>query len=74
MFKKNQLYEDCPKNCSCKWHGMDMVRDTNPMHTVQVDCSNKQLINLPENLPENTVLLNITNNKVKYMSFLYINI
>lgn len=41
-----------------------MVRDTNPMHTVEVDCSNQQLFNLPENLPENTVFLNITNNKV----------
>jgi len=42
-----------------------MVQETKTLHTVEVDCSNKQLSSLPENLPENTVLLNVTNNNVK---------
>lgn len=49
-----------------------MVQDTNPMHTVLVDCSNKNLSNLPENLPENTVLLNITNNNVRNNKYTFI--
>jgi hypothetical protein len=46
-----------------------MVQDTSTLHTVQVDCSYKQLSNLPENLPENTVLLNVTNNNVMYLNY-----
>lgn len=42
-----------------------MIQETKTRHTVEVDCSNKQLSSLPENLPENTVLLNVTNNNVK---------
>ncbi|XP_025420320.1 protein halfway isoform X3 [Sipha flava] len=60
----NKIFEDCPQNCSCKSYGYDMVQDTSTLHTVQVDCSYKQLSNLPENLPENTVLLNVTNNNI----------
>lgn len=48
-----------------------MVQDTNPMYTIEVDCSNKHLSNLPENLPENTVLLNVTNNNVRNIFFFY---
>ncbi|VVC45541.1 Hypothetical protein CINCED_3A009440 [Cinara cedri] len=59
-----KLREDCPINCTCNWHGLDMVQDTITLQTIQVHCSNKQLSNLPENLPENTVLLNITNNNI----------
>jgi len=50
-----------------------MVRDTKTLHTVEVDCSNKQLSSLPENLPENTVLLNVTNNNVNKMFLKLIN-
>lgn len=42
-----------------------MVQDTNTLRTVEVDCSNKNLKELPSNLPENTVLLNVTNNNVR---------
>lgn len=48
-----------------------MVQDTSTLHTVQVDCSYRQLSNLPENLPENTVLLNVTNNNVIYKYYLF---
>lgn len=48
-----------------------MVRDTSTLHTVKVDCSYRQLSNLPENLPENTVLLNVTNNNVMYINYFY---
>ncbi|XP_027836855.2 protein halfway isoform X1 [Aphis gossypii] len=66
----NKLYEDCPLNCSCKWHGIEMVQETKTLHTVEVDCSNKQLSSLPENLPENTVLLNVTNNNITNIDLL----
>lgn len=49
-----------------------MVQDTDTLHTVQVDCSYRQLSNLPENLPENTVLLNVTNNNVIYIVCFFI--
>lgn len=45
-----------------------MIQNTNPTHTVEVDCSNRYLSNLPENLPENSVLLNVTNNNVRNCS------
>lgn len=48
-----------------------MVQETKTLHTVEVDCSNKQLSSLPENLPENTVLLNVTNNNVKKIIFIF---
>lgn len=60
---------DCPKFCNCSWHGYAMVQDTNTLRTVEVDCSNKNLEELPSNLPENTVLLNVTNNNVRNQLF-----
>lgn len=69
-----QLSEDCPLNCNCSWYSLDMVQNTNPVHSVKVDCSNRQLSSLPENLPENTVFLNVTNNNVSniYILNMYI--
>lgn len=62
------MNEDCPKKCNCKWHGHQMLwKETNPLYTVQVDCSNQGLSSLPEKLPKNTVLLNITNNNVRIL-------
>lgn len=42
-----------------------MVQNTKPTQTVEVDCSSRGLSTLPENLPSNTVLLNVTNNSVR---------
>lgn len=39
--------------------------DAKAMQTIQVDCSYRQLTGLPPNLPDNTVLLNITSNNVR---------
>jgi len=50
-------------------HGFDMIQNANPTHTVAVDCSSRYLSFLPENLPENTVLLNVTNNNVRIVLF-----
>lgn len=59
-----QLNTQCPSGCKCKWHGYEMISDKNVLNTVEVDCSNNKLSYLPINLPENTVVLNVTNNNV----------
>lgn len=48
-----------------------MIQDTNPLHTIEVHCSNSYLSNLPERLPENTVKLNVSNNNVSETFFFY---
>ncbi|XP_050522818.1 protein halfway isoform X2 [Daktulosphaira vitifoliae] len=60
----DKLNTQCPSGCKCKWHGYEMISDKNVLNTVEVDCSNNKLSYLPINLPENTVVLNVTNNNI----------
>ncbi|XP_050431504.1 protein halfway isoform X2 [Adelges cooleyi] len=60
----DKINTQCPNNCKCKALGMDMVSNRNVLHTVEVDCSNNKLSNLPKSLPENTVKLDVTNNNI----------
>ncbi|XP_063220902.1 protein halfway [Bacillus rossius redtenbacheri] len=66
-----RLEQTCPRgdsyNCSCKF--ARLVTMENQMNQlahllVEVDCSGRNLTQLPESLPSNTEVINITNNHV----------
>lgn len=63
-----QLHQQCPRGdgyeCRCEQYRLDMVPGKPLTVSVRVDCSNNQLIALPLTLPQNTILLNVTNNNV----------
>ncbi|XP_068159686.1 protein halfway [Drosophila tropicalis] len=51
-------------NCTCKFDRMMLVGREQSKPTCDVDCSNLGLVELPPKLPDNTFILNITNNKI----------
>lgn len=71
--RMKQLNTDCPfipgyGNCTCEAEMPVEVKDegtkTVQFSAAKVDCSNLGLIALPQNLPANTISLNVSNNSV----------
>ena len=65
-----QLKEACPElpgkgKCICELERLNYELSPNISFGAKVDCSRMQLINLPENLPVNTISLNVSHNNVK---------
>lgn len=54
----------CSDNCTCKAQRLDLLPDKPPTFAVKVDCSGKQMTEMPTNLPPNTIALNISNNNI----------
>jgi Leucine-rich repeat (LRR) protein len=66
--KKNQLKEECPNRCKCASDVMLYTKleggENNLVLRTKVDCSNLGLSELPDKLPENTISLNVSNNRI----------
>lgn len=56
--------KSCSENCTCKAQRLDLVQGKPPAFAVMVDCSGKQLTEMPTKLPPNTIALNISNNNI----------
>lgn len=56
--------KSCGDNCTCKAHRLDLVQFKDPTFAVLVDCSGKQMTEMPTKLPPNTIALNISNNNI----------
>ncbi|XP_034649982.1 protein halfway [Drosophila subobscura] len=51
-------------NCKCRFESIMIIQDDQSKPKCHVDCSNLGLVELPPTLPDNTFVLNITNNKI----------
>ncbi|XP_017134039.1 protein halfway isoform X2 [Drosophila elegans] len=51
-------------NCKCTLENIMIIQDNQSKPQCHVDCSNLGLVELPQRLPDNTFMLNITNNKI----------
>ncbi|XP_031781227.1 protein halfway isoform X1 [Nasonia vitripennis] len=64
----SSLQTECPKGknwqCACEFSRLELLKDKLPTFAVRVDCSNIQLIQLPEKLPRNTIALNVSYNNI----------
>lgn len=56
--------KSCSDNCTCKAQRLDLIADKEPTFAVMVDCSGKEMMEMPTNLPNNTIALNISNNNI----------
>lgn len=73
----DQENKTCGDNCTCRAQRLDFVQGKPPTFAVMVDCSGKQLTEMPTNLPANTIGLNVSNNNIselKMDSAIYENI
>lgn len=68
-----QLQTECPKGenwrCDCEFSRLELLKDKLPTFAVSVDCSNRDLAQLPETLPRNTISLNVSYNNVIIQKF-----
>ncbi|KAJ8679556.1 hypothetical protein QAD02_015343 [Eretmocerus hayati] len=64
----NTFQNECPKGenwqCNCEISRWEFLKDKTPVLSVSVDCSNIQLTQLPPKLPQNTMILNVSNNNI----------
>ena len=60
-FKCEAYFDSCPSQCKCLQRVIDQVPE--------VDCSYSNLTNMPENLPENTQILNMAHNNIQTLYF-----
>ncbi|EDW43851.1 GM19159 [Drosophila sechellia] len=51
-------------SCNCTLENIMIIQDNQSKPQCHVDCSNLGLVELPQRLPDNTFMLNITNNKI----------
>ncbi|EDV45502.1 protein halfway [Drosophila erecta] len=51
-------------SCNCTMENIMIIQDNQSKAQCHVDCSNLGLVELPQRLPDNTFMLNITNNKI----------
>jgi len=51
-------------SCNCTLQNIMIIQDNQSKPQCHVDCSNLGLVELPQRLPDNTFMLNITNNKI----------
>ncbi|KAH8342983.1 hypothetical protein KR059_002789, partial [Drosophila kikkawai] len=51
-------------NCKCTLENIMIIQDNQSKPQCHVDCSNLGLVELPQRLPDNTFVLNITNNRI----------
>lgn len=51
-------------NCTCQQSRIDLIPGQAPIYAIDVNCSNRGLRHMPTPLPQNTIVLNITNNNV----------
>lgn len=69
-----QLRDVCPKGCKCDSDRMSYTKieggEDRLVSIAKVDCSNLGLMTLPLTLPDNTQILNISNNSISSLSAL----
>ncbi|KAH8309989.1 hypothetical protein KR044_004247, partial [Drosophila immigrans] len=51
-------------NCSCNIYNIMIIQNDQSKTVCNVDCSNLGLVELPQQLPDNTFTLNISNNRI----------
>ena len=56
-FKCEVVIDSCPLKCKCLQRAVDQI--------VEVDCSYSNIKNVPDNLPQNTQILNMAHNNVQ---------
>lgn len=66
---RKRCLTNCPSipnhgNCRCKLENIMIIQDNQSKPQCHVDCSNLNLVELPQRLPDNTFVLNITNNRI----------
>ncbi|XP_062141399.1 protein halfway [Drosophila sulfurigaster albostrigata] len=54
----------CPTNCVCNIYNIMIIQNDQSKTVCNVDCSNLGLVELPQQLPDNTFTLNISNNRI----------
>ncbi|XP_057321539.1 protein halfway-like [Microplitis mediator] len=63
------LLSKCPRgenwHCKCNFNRMVLFANNVSVRTVDVDCSNNNLTELPKELPPYTVTLTVTNNRIE---------
>nr|XP_022917172.1 protein singed wings 2 isoform X2 [Onthophagus taurus] len=66
---KHNTSQSCPNNCSCFLTTVTFNAETNKLHpVVQVNCTKKNFISLPETLPKHTTKLVLNNNSIEDLS------
>ncbi|XP_017062926.1 protein halfway [Drosophila eugracilis] len=69
LVNRKRCLTNCPVipnygSCNCTMENSMIIQDNQSKPQCHVDCSNLGLVELPKRLPDNTFMLNITNNKI----------
>ncbi|CAG9864494.1 unnamed protein product [Phyllotreta striolata] len=59
-----ELENNCIPNCTCSPYVLNLGTKVPRVHTVEVNCTNSNLLRLPHQLPPHTATLDVSNNNI----------
>ncbi|KAL1512987.1 hypothetical protein ABEB36_002479 [Hypothenemus hampei] len=60
----HELQKNCYHNCTCETYRLNLSQGKLPTFEVAMNCSGKEFLSLPIPLPDNTIMLDVSNNNI----------